>query len=390
MKILYYDWNSTGQKDIIQCFKSFGIEVSLTTYCCSNKDFDEVFETNLYNDITKEKYDFIFSFNYFPVISRVCKKLDFKYVSWVFDSPHLALYSETVINSCNYIFIFDKYEYTKLKKIGVNNIFYMPLAVNVTRLDKIICTDEDKKLFSSDVSFVGSLYDKQNLYDQINYLPDYIKGYLDGIMSAQKLVYGYNFLEELLSKPILNEIIKYVHLNLGKTFFAEDSFMLANLFLGQKVTSLERLDILDVLSQQFQVTLYSTSGEELLPKVHHRGWIENEIGMPKVFKNSKINLNITLRSIQTGIPLRVFDIMGAGGFLITNFQQELYDFFEEGKDFVVYENLTDLKEKVRYYLEHDDERIAIAKSGHTKVLKFHTFEKRVEEMLKIIFDSELQ
>ena len=35
--------------------------------------------------------------------------------------------------------------------------------------------------------------------------------------------------------------------------------------------------------------------------------------MPEVFRKSKINLNITLRSIISGISLRVYDILGAGG-----------------------------------------------------------------------------
>ena len=38
-----------------------------------------------------------------------------------------------------------------------------------------------------------------------------------------------------------------------------------------------------------------------------------------MFANSKVNLNITLRNIKTGIPLRALDIMGAGGFLLTNY-----------------------------------------------------------------------
>lgn len=44
--------------------------------------------------------------------------------------------------------------------------------------------------------------------------------------------------------------------------------------------------------------------------------------MPHVFKQSKINLNITLRSIQSGMPLRAWDIMGAGGFLLSNYQAD--------------------------------------------------------------------
>ena len=106
--------------------------------------------------------------------------------------------------------------------------------------------------------------------------------------------------------------------------------------------------------------------------------------MPYVFKNSEINLNITLRSIQRGIPLRCFDIMGCGGFLITNYQEDLFQFFEPNKDFVYYESREDLIEKIDYYLEHEEERKSIARSGHDKVVAFHSYEHRLKEIIAIV------
>ena len=41
--------------------------------------------------------DFVFSFNYFPIISLACKKADMKYVAWVYDNPFVLLYSYTII-----------------------------------------------------------------------------------------------------------------------------------------------------------------------------------------------------------------------------------------------------------------------------------------------------
>ena len=46
----------------------------------------------------------------------------------------------------------------------------------------------------------------------------------------------------------------------------------------------------------------------------------------------KIYLNMTIKPIQTGLPLRIFDIMGCGGFLMTNYQAELPEYFEIGTD----------------------------------------------------------
>ena len=104
--------------------------------------------------------------------------------------------------------------------------------------------------------------------------------------------------------------------------------------------------------------------------------------MPYVFKGTDINLNISLRSIKKGIPLRCFDIMGCGGFLLSNFQEDFLKFFEPGVDFVFYESQNDLLNKVNYYLLHEGERKTIAESAYEKIKKDHTFDVRVEQILE--------
>ncbi len=89
--------------------------------------------------------------------------------------------------------------------------------------------------------------------------------------------------------------------------------------------------------------------------------------MPSVFHNSKINLNITLKTIQTGIPLRAWDILGCGGFLLSNFQQELCEYFIPGEDFIYYESIDDATEKAAYFLTHENERKEIAHNAFEKI-----------------------
>ena len=103
-----------------------------------------------------------------------------------------------------------------------------------------------------------------------------------------------------------------------------------------------------------------------------------------LFQHSKINLNITLKTIQTGIPLRAWDILGCSGFLLTNFQQELCDFFIPGEDFVYYESPPDAIEKAAYFLSHDRERQEIAHNAFEKIAASHTFHHRVQSMFDII------
>ena len=117
------------------------------------------------------------------------------------------------------------------------------------------------------------------------------------------------------------------------------------------------------------------------------GAVDYYAEMPYVFANSKINLNISLRSIQSGIPLRAMDIMGAGGFLLSNFQADFLDYFIPNEDFVYYESEEDLVEKVIYYLNHEKERFEIAHNGHEKVKKNHSFEIFFSNIFSIVFSK---
>ena len=103
--------------------------------------------------------------------------------------------------------------------------------------------------------------------------------------------------------------------------------------------------------------------------------------MPYIFHNSKINLNITSKTIESGIPLRVFDILSCGGFCLTNYQPEIARYFTDGEDLVMYSSMEDLVDKVAYYLEHDEEREQIARNGYEKLKGNHDLVNVVQNMI---------
>ena len=116
------------------------------------------------------------------------------------------------------------------------------------------------------------------------------------------------------------------------------------------------------------------------------GPIDYDTIMPLVFQHSDINLNITLRSIQCGIPLRAFDIMGSGGFLLTNYQEDFLNYFSPGEDFVYYSSPDEVETLVQYYLSHEKERQQIAANALGKILESHTFKHRVQTILSLLTD----
>ena len=108
------------------------------------------------------------------------------------------------------------------------------------------------------------------------------------------------------------------------------AYVYANYFLCRKISSNERLSLLKAASEQYSLKLYTHQKCKELPNAEFMGTVDYYDTMPLIFQNSRINLNITLKSIQTGIPLRCMDIMGSGGFLLSNFQSDFLDYFVPG------------------------------------------------------------
>jgi spore maturation protein CgeB len=101
----------------------------------------------------------------------------------------------------------------------------------------------------------------------------------------------------------------------------------------------------------------------------------------RVFNASRINLNTAHLQDVYGVNKRTFEISGCGGFQLAPEQQDLPNLFVPGQEIVTYRDVTDLAKKIRYYLAHDDERVAIAATGQHRAHRDHTYARRVEQML---------
>ena len=376
MKILFIEWASFGNADIKNAFTEEGHQVVCFPF--SNKDArrDAEIESALTMKLRESGPDAVFSFNYFPLVSNVCKREDLPYISWVYDSPYVMLYSYTAINPCNTIYVFDRALCQEFNGAGIKTVRYLPMAANTQRLDALGSPDP-----VYDVSFVGSLYNEShNFYDRMENLSEYARGYLEGLMQAQMHVQGYNFIQESLS-PVMEELYQALPMDPNPDGVETREYLYAQYVINRKLTGLERLRLLTAVTQKHTMDLFTLDPAFSLPNLRNHGTADYYAEMPLVFKKSRINLNISLRSIKSGMPLRAFDIMGSGGFLLSNYQEDFFENFTPGIDFVYYESEEDLLQKINYYLNHEDERIAIAKNGHDQVAAAHTYRDRVREML---------
>jgi spore maturation protein CgeB len=128
--------------------------------------------------------------------------------------------------------------------------------------------------------------------------------------------------------------------------------------------------------------------------------------MVRVFSSSRINLNLSNASEpdkrlrarayrfvkrikesgarRSQIKGRTFEVPGSGGFLLTDRVPHLEDYFELDREVGVFDSTEDLIERVGWWLDHPDERQAVADAGYRRVLAEHTYDHRFEQIFATI------
>jgi len=101
----------------------------------------------------------------------------------------------------------------------------------------------------------------------------------------------------------------------------------------------------------------------------------------KVLARSKISLNnhIDCAGDFAG-NVRLFEATGMRSCLLTDWKVNLPEMFEPDVEIVTYGSAAECADKVRYLLDHEDERRNIAAAGQRRTLRDHTFRQRAEQL----------
>jgi spore maturation protein CgeB len=118
---------------------------------------------------------------------------------------------------------------------------------------------------------------------------------------------------------------------------------------------------------------------------HFRPEAVHGVKKTKIYNATRVSLNLQSTKYQVdGVTCRPFEIAACGGFCLSEPKKDLGSYFHLGEELVVFEDVEDLKLKLTHYLRHDDERREIAARGRARVLREHTYEHRVREMLEVL------
>jgi spore maturation protein CgeB len=134
------------------------------------------------------------------------------------------------------------------------------------------------------------------------------------------------------------------------------------------------------------LTVYAAADDwpNLPAGVVRRPAVDYRRELPAVYRAADVNVNITSPRFPRGVNARVFDVPAAGGFLLTDRRAELSRYFVPGREVVVYDNMADLRDKVRWYRTHPPERHRIVERARARVDVEHSWVKRARTILGIM------
>jgi len=245
---------------------------------------------------------------------------------------------------------------------------------------------QDELPYSCNISFVGMQYVDGSYAYYRSRLNKELQNELDAI--SYSIIGKWDKIDRIhdrISDSLLPELVELSPAEpsskLGlpnKTFFEE-------VVIARAIAYTERRLMMEKIAD-FSPRWYGADAKpnDQIAGVSYYPWLTYLDSLPKAYNLSTINLSTSLHSIYSGIPLRVFDIIGAGGFILTNYQPEIEELFDIEKEIVVYHNFEEMRELTKFFLGHESERMAILINGYDRICNSYTYPIALNKILKII------
>lgn len=391
MKILYIHGYTKEKKgeDIVQALRRMGHDAQIYS--------DEpVIVTMLHDAVVQEIKDYLRTHEIELLISVhfiMCAELaawesGIRYISILWDAPYTEIYNPLGRMDNVWVSTFDKLDRDRMLAGGMKHVLYQPLSVNVKEAMKWNREIQGtlRGNYIHDISMVGSLYDN-NLYDKnLKQIPADLQFYFNSIFEDACFKWdGMNRVYGQTGKEILQYIQKLnPEFEISNKQDIEDIRIFEIYYLIRKIANIERIAVLNLLAENYSVKLYTNSEEAKtrLKNVELGPAVVYGKATALIYAGSKINLNISLKGIEGGTPLRIMDIMAAGGFAMASYCPETAELFQEDQEIVMFRTPEELMEKADYYLSHDKERRRIAKAGQKKVIDNYSSEEKIKQLLE--------
>lgn len=282
-------------------------------------------------------------------------------IVWYLDNPQFFVYQP--FQPDEFVFCFDNTYLDWLKPYCENLPGFLPLAADQSKPGQF-----DPKL-ACDISFVGGVIDQSQRRNQLQpQMVQYIQ-----LLVEEKLKHRSKTMEEL---SILNPIAEGKQITINPEVAHYLYWEANNLYRLRTVEALQDYDLHIYGNEDWEPMIQGTSLVDC-----YKGKADPNTDLPHIFASSKINLNIHSIQCQGSLNQRDFNAPLCGGFLLSDWVPAAGQYFVPGTEAVYYSDWDHMRQKVDYYLSHEDERMKIVQTGKQKVEQCHTYQNRVDDLL---------
>lgn len=325
-----------------------------------DKKFREVFSYELLKTFKREHvmnpFDLFFSYvTDYHVENSVLlelKKLSVPMVNFSCNNTHQFYLVKSISPIFDFNLHSEKDAAIKFKEINANPVWF-PMAANPKYYFPV------RGGFIYDVSFIGAAYAKRSYY--VNHL----------VQNQIKVdCFGPNW---LINKPYSK--IKKIKKEANRMKWLLQS--LVTFSPGKRAELSLMVHDYDRLVRLRKVNL---------DRFHYP---VKDVEIPGIFSRSKINLGFlevysenSSQVVQSHLHLREFEVPMCGGLYLTNYSDELTEFYIPDKEVIMYHNEHELLDRVNYFLKHSDQADKIRKAAYIRAINCHTYQKRLNDLFE--------
>lgn len=121
-----------------------------------------------------------------------------------------------------------------------------------------------------------------------------------------------------------------------------------------------------------------------IPASHYGGYMANE-DLPAACASASIILGLhSVDTSRTMMSMRTFEILGCGGFYLTQWTPAVEEMFINHHHLVWSKSREETLDLVKYYLQHPELRQRIALQGQSEVYQKHSYQQRVREIIPFL------
>lgn len=336
-------------------------------------DFDK---RRLIKEVVEFRPDFILSMNQIGmgakkgedgILLKVFGILKIPVFVWYIDDPAGTTGwrdYKAEISPYTLILILDAYLAEMARGLYGDRVFHLPLGTNPERFKKIYLTPEELTIYNADVSFVGRL-DLENALKYKAALKETLQdaGFQSGLaeellgrMIAKRNQDLLKPLEELMQEALIE-----MNLNISADNFGNNLLCSLESVIDFVCGTYRRMEVINGLSG-FNIKVCGDSDWlKMIARANYLTPVFYNTELAKIYNASDVNLNISRVQLKTTVNQRVFDVPACRAFLITDYREELAEYFEIEEEIVCYRNINELKVLIDYYLHNPGEREGLQK-----------------------------